>query len=104
MPVAIPASITSSNVHVPSAVPVSWKFRLFKFFIAKLLDWLLTLFIKVNLTKCSLVVGNTYLLIFMAVEYSVQSKHNWIENIFLPQPCFLFFLLGSVFLIQLISN
>lgn len=31
MPVAIPASITSSNVHVPAAVPVSYKFRLFKF-------------------------------------------------------------------------
>lgn len=30
MPVAIPASITSSNVHVPAAVPVSWKVRPFK--------------------------------------------------------------------------
>lgn len=28
MPVAIPASITSSNVHVPAAVPVSTRFRL----------------------------------------------------------------------------
>lgn len=34
MPVAIPASITSSNVHVPAAVPVSLRFRLF---IAKLI-------------------------------------------------------------------
>lgn len=38
MPVAIPASITSSNVHVPAAVPVSLRIRPFTFFfIAKLI-------------------------------------------------------------------
>lgn len=84
MPVAIPASITSSNVHVPTAVPVSLKFRLFKsflyyklIFVIRKYTWgCLISFMKGNPMKYLLVVS-IYSLIFFVIAFTFQGRHNW---------------------------
>lgn len=68
MPVAIPASITSSNVHVPAAVPVSLTFRLFEYLLYSRTDLCNPKihFMKLNSNRI-LVASSIYSLIFIVI-------------------------------------